>query len=250
MKKFKFYILVFICMVLQIKTFAQNEINLDNLYTTLNISLDKVVKELVIVKLFPTDSSSPIIVIPVKNEDEIDDLTADMHLLKINHKTGKILCHNLFDNILLNDAIRLYAIQIDTMLYQIKENENAFAIKLHYTNDSRSAGYIGEELLLFEERDNSFILILRLDNINENIWYGGGDCENTEIYNKKSTFIIDTMSSKNGYFNIIEDIYFEHYYLDKDCEDSKKKNIKNLRNVYEFIDNSYICIGERKTGFK
>lgn len=43
-------------MVLQIKTFAQNEINLDNLYTTLNISLDKVVKELVIVKLFLTDS--------------------------------------------------------------------------------------------------------------------------------------------------------------------------------------------------
>jgi hypothetical protein len=227
---------------------AQTKINFDNLYLTLNISPDKVVKEFVVIKPFPTDSSSSIIIIPVKTIDDEDAWTADVYLLRINNRSGEILCHSQFEKSLENNAIRLNAIQIDTAVYQVKENEKAFAIKLFYANDSHATGYIGEEFRLFEERGNQFFQILGLDNIYESLSYGGGDCENIENYDKTSTFTIDSKNSKNGYFNIIEDILFEHYHLKKDCE-AGEKDVKNFRNIFEFVNNSYQCKGERNTGF-
>jgi len=228
--------------------FSQSDEELDKLYGQINIAKNKIAKEFVVCKPLPNDPNSVIYVIPEKTSDQEEFCwTGDIHLLKTDSKSGKVVVHSILENAIESDAIRLYKIWIDTVPYFISENKRAFAIRLKYANNSRAAGYDSEESMLFEEKNNNFIKILGLVTF-KSLSYDGGECENSELRNQRSTIIIDKKNSNKNYFNIFEKIHYEHYFLNKDCEEGKKET-KDFTNIYYYSDSTYICKGEPKEGF-
>jgi len=226
--------------------FSQTNKNLNTILNKLNITEAKIAMDFICIKSLPYEADATIYAIPVKTEDEEGYWSADIHLLKVSNKTDSILIHSIFKDKIQSDAVKLYKIWIDTAPYYIKNDKRAFAIRFKYANNSSAAGYDWEDFSLIQEEDNNFEQIFKLDTYS-NLVYGGGDCENTEFFTQKSILLIDKSQTNSDYFNIIEKIHFEHYFLDKDCEDGKKE-IKKFQNVYQFIDNTYSCKGKRLKG--
>jgi len=247
MKIIRFCALALFIVVFHLTSLSQTDKGMENIYDQLKVDKNKIAKEFVTYKILPNDTNSMIYVIPVKTEEEEGWWSADIHLLKLSTNSGKIITYSIFENAIQCDAIKLYKIWIDSAPYDIKSNKRAFGIRLDYTNNSRAAGFDGETLLLVEEKNGVFLNVLKLD-VSKNVAYGGGDCENTEMYKQRSILVIDKMNSNKGYNNIIEKVHFEHFYLNKDCEDGKKEK-KNFENVFQYNDSLYICNGQRKDGW-
>lgn len=247
MNKIVIFILTIINCLFSLTGFSQTENRLNDYYDQIQIDKSKVLKEFVTYKILPYDTNSTIYVIPVKTEEGEGWWSADIHLIKTLTNSGKIITYSIFESATQSDAIALYKIWIDTAPYKITNNNSAFGIRLDYANNSRAAGFDGETLLLVEEKNGNFHNILKLD-VSKSVAYGGGDCKDTEMYKQKSILIIDKVNSNMGYNNIIEKVYFEHFYLDMDCDDGKKEK-KNFENVFQYKDSLYICNGQRIDGW-
>ncbi|SDD23261.1 PA3715 family protein [Williamwhitmania taraxaci] len=247
MNKIVIFISALISCLFSLTGLSQTENRLNDYYDQLKIDKRKILNEFVTYKTLPYDTNSTIYVIPVKTDEGEGWWSADIHLFKTLTNSGKIITYSIFEHATQSDAIALYKIWIDTAPYKLTKSNSAFGIRLDYANNSRAAGFDGETLLLVEEKNGNFINILKLD-VSKIVAYGGGDCENTEMYKQKSILVIDKVNSNKGYNKIIEKVYFEHFYLNKDCEDGKKEK-KNFKNVFQFNDSLYICKGQRLDGW-
>jgi len=248
MNKNRIYIFIFFFFMVHLTVFSQTDIKLDRLYKQLKVDKKKIVTEFITYKHLPNDINSIIYVIPVKTEEvEGEWWSADILVVKLSTQSGEILKFSIFKSAIQSDAVELHKIWIDSAPYNIKENRRAFGIRLDYSNNSFAAGFNVETLLLVEEKDSFFCKILEID-VSKNVVYGSGDCENTEICNQKSIIVIDKVNSNQDYYNIIEKIHIEHYFLNKDCKDGKKE-LKNFNNVFQYKDGFYICNGQRKEGW-
>jgi len=63
---------------------------------------------------------------------------------------------------------------------------------------------------------------------------------------QKSTFTINKDYSNNAYYNIIENVHFEHKLIHPNSSE-KKVQIKNYRNVFQFINGKYECKNKKNT---
>ncbi len=245
MKKVCFFI--FFGILYQTLVFAQTDEWIYKLYSDLNIGKETIVEEFVVIERFPLDTNFLLCVFPLKVEEEEGFWTADIHLLKIYAKSKEILIHSILEKAIISDAVSLYKISIDSTIYNIKKDKNAFAILLSYANNSRAAGFEDVRFSLIEETENGLSLIFT-EEIYRGLSYGGGECKYTEEYRLNSVIFIDRKHSNNDYFNLIENGCDEHYFLTEDCKDGKKQ-VKKFKNTYQYIDGKYACKGIRKSGF-
>lgn len=245
----KLITLLLICEFCSISIFAvsQTEKYLDRICTELKIPKEKIANKYYYSINLPQDTNISIHIIPVKILDEEGYWSADIHLIKLSNRTSEILIHSILNEVIKSDAVSLYKIWLDAAPYYIQKNNRAFGIRLTYANNSRLAGFDEEQFLLIEEKNNNYNPILNIIT-SKGLSNGGGECENTELNDQKSILIIDKNNSSNDYYNIVEKIHYKHYFLDKDCNDTKKDE-KDFINVFQYSDNSYKCKEKRKQGF-
>ena len=238
--------ILFIALLYTNTSLAQKNDKLPQIIKQLNLTKDLVKEEFVTSKAMPNEPNAVLYIIPEVSDEGDGFWTADMVVVKVLSSTGKVIAYSKFKDAIQSDAINLNNIIIDTAPYIIKPGKRAFAVRLRSANNSRAAGFDGEEFFLIEEKEGKFVKVLQLDS-EKNISYGAAECENTENNFQKSIFSIDTRHSSNGYFNIIEKIHHELYNFDKNCDEGKK-DIKTFINVFEYKNGEYVCPSGRKDG--
>ncbi|MDO6391657.1 hypothetical protein Q4E40_16095 [Pontibacter sp. BT731] len=213
----------------------------------LKLDKDSVLLNLAAVKRYPASVDLTIVCIPSIVEYVGEDLwTADVFVALLNKKSKKIIYQN-FKRGLVADAIYPSRIWIDTAPYNVSPKERAFAIRIEAKNNSRAASFSGEEFWLMLAKAEKVERLLQLDS-EIFISYGGGDCESTEIHKQKSTFVLSDKLNDKGYFDLIEKINYQHFFMTEECEDGKKE-IKNFKNTFKYKGGQYLAEGKREKGF-
>lgn len=217
------------------------------LFNQLKLSGDSIPLDLIAEKQHPVYSEYTIYGIPYITEYDCgkDCWSADMYVV-VADASHKILRMKRMKGALTADAIYPKKVWIDTAPYILAANKRAFAIRVESANNSRAARYVGEELWLMLETISEIDCRLHLDS-KTLMSYGGGGCEG-EVHNQESIFIIDTESKTSEYYNIVEQLKYEHFFVNEDCED-RKKEVKRFKNVYRYSDGEYKVVGERKKGW-
>ena len=241
-------IITFILLTFSRGLIAQlKEDNLSIIIVQLNLNRDSIPLDLVAIKEYPNNENLIIFCIPsiVEFDCEKECWTANVFVGILNNSTNKIVYQN-FERNLISDAVFPTKIWIDTAPYRISTNKRAFGIRIEMRNNSRAAYYSGEEFWLVTN-DISIERLLKLDS-KTTITYGGGDCKDTEVHKQKSIFIISEETNNTEYFNIIEKLNYQHYFLTQDCDDGEKK-LEQYKNIFTFNNGEYKIIGERKKGW-
>lgn len=241
--------LTFLFCILSIELKAQTEDEqLARVIDELKLDKDSILLDLVAVKRYPANVDLTIVCIPSIVEYGGEDFwTADVFVALVNKRSKKITYQN-FKRGLSADAIYPSKIWIDTAPYNISPNERAFAIRIETKNNSRAASFSGEEFWLMLAKAEKIERLLQLDS-ETFISYGGGDCESTEIHKQKSTFVLSDKLNDKGYFDLVEKINYQHFFLTEECEDGKKE-IKNFKNTFRYQEGQYLTEGKREKGLE
>ncbi|MEJ8800958.1 hypothetical protein [Pontibacter sp. H249] len=239
---------MFFCLLsIGLKAQTENE-QLAWVIEELKLDKDSVLLDLAAVKRYPASVDLTIVCIPsiVEYADE-DFWTADVYVALVNKRSKKIISQN-FKRGLSADAISPSKIWIDTAPYTISPNERAFAIRIEAKNNSRAASFSGEQFWLMLAKAEKVERLLQLDS-ETSISYGGGDCESTEIHKQKSTFVLSDKLNDKGYFDLVEKINYQHFFLTEECEDGKKET-KNFKNTFKYKEGQYLAEGKREKGLE
>jgi hypothetical protein len=213
----------------------------------LKLNKDSVLLDLAAVKRHPANVDLTIVCIPAIVEQDGDDelWTADVYVAILNKRSKKVI-HQNFKRGLMADAIYPSSIWIDTAPYNVSPNQRAFAIRIEARNNSRAASFSGEEFWLMLTKDEKIERLLQLDS-GTFISYGGGDCESTEMHKQKSTFLLSDQLTDTGYFDLVEKINYQHFFLNEECEDGEKA-VKNYRNTFKYKNGQYLVETKREKG--
>lgn len=238
---------VFFCILFTGLKAQTEEEQLSWLIDELKLNKDSIRLDLAAVKRHPASVDLTIVCIPSIVEYVCGEecWTADVYVALLNKRSKKITFQN-FKRSLNSDAVYPSKIWIDTAPYHVSPNKRAFAIRIEAQNDSRAASFSGEEFWLMLARPDKIERLLQLDS-KTFIAYGGGDCQDTEVHQQKSTFILTDKINDNGYFDFVEKINYQHYFLTEECEDGKKE-IKNYKNTFTYTDGQYLAKGKREKG--
>ncbi len=214
----------------------------------LKLNKESILLDLAAVKRHPTNTDLAIVCIPAIVEYTCGEecWTADVYVAIVNKRSKKITYHN-FTRSLDSDAIYPSKIWIDTAPYRVSPTERAFAIRIETTNNSRAASFSGEEFWLVLAKPDKIERLLQLDS-KTSVAYGGGDCENTEMHKQTSTFVLADKVNDKGYFDLVEKVNYQHYFLTEECDDGEKE-IKNFKNTFRYSDGQYLVVGAREKGW-
>ena len=171
------------------------------LFEELSLSKDSVKLELLVSKVHPTRKGITIWCFPYVTEYDCGEecWTANLYvvLTKINKE---IVSYGSFKGTITSDAVYPTNIWIDTAPFNISQDERAFGIRIESSNNSRAASYSGEEFVLVIEQNNKIKELLKVSS-RTFVAYGGGECQNTEVHNQESLFIIDEENVVNKYYS-------------------------------------------------
>ena len=240
---------IFFC-ILSIGLKAQTEDEqLSWVIDELKLNKDSILLDLSAIKKYPANVDLTIVCIPSIVEYNCGEecWTADVFVAILNKRTKKVIYQN-FKRSLSSDAVYPSKIWIDTAPYNVSPKERAFAIRIEAKNDSQAASFSGEEFWLMLAKPEKVERLLQLDS-ETFISYGGGDCESTEIHKQKSTFVLSDKLNDKGYFDLVEKINYQHFFLTEECEDGKKE-IKNFKNTFKYKEGQYLAEGKREKGLE
>ncbi len=232
--------IVFFCF----SCFAQVDDNIDIFAKQLKLKESKILDKYVVSKILPYETDSKIYVIPIKTSEDDGWWEASIYLIKYSMSSKKIIFYTILKNAIQSDAVQLYDIRLDTARYILNAKNRAFGVRLFYANNSNTSGFSTENLLLFSDKLTKFNKIMEIVVLKE-VHHQGLDCKNAEVFKSISLIEIDKKQSRNNYFNIIEKIRCEHYFLDSDCQEMKK-DIKNMESILQYDGNKYIYKVKKK----
>lgn len=165
---------------------------------TLNLKLEECKEELIVEMVNPCDTTQIIIV---------------SHILIVNSSSDKII-HKYFESVETNewesDAIRLTEIAIDTLVYPVSSNTNAFGIQVKYRGSSHANPYDYETLTLFIPSGDSLLPVLK--NLTTYQFSGEWDTRCTGRFETRNVDLEFLTRQTNGFYDVrfTESIFIEN----------------------------------------
>ncbi len=185
----------------------------------------------------PNNTEETIIVIPEIHDEAEHFFELNSHIVIVASETGKILQH-FFEssktNQWVSDAITLEEFIIDTMLYRVTDEKEAFGIRTEYIGTSNANPYLKETISLFIKSADTLKKILPNFSL---LNYGGewdSDCLGSFLEEKKELNM--SQNKTNGFYDIlvkkksIETINFKDE--NNQCDAKETRTEENLVLIY------------------
>ena len=196
-------------------------------------------------KTLPYAMDSSVVVIPKISKKNSNNTVLDCYILIVNNNNDEIVSKFYEPNAwVLDTAMSLLNITIDTHPYRMNKDERAFGIRVEYADRSRpvSSSYVKEQISLFVQQKDSLVRVLKNyedyrsseNETDKECGYGSEEA--------KSVFIIDTLHQTNGANNIIvKTKTTEKTGMPADDGGCIEKitGIKTVTTVLRFIDGEY-----------
>ncbi len=204
----------------------------------LKIPNNKCKHEFTSINKSPYNNNESIIIIPeiVVEEDEGLYYELNSHIVLVNSKTGKIksaFFESSKTNGWISSALYIVDIEIDTLLYEVKNNTKAFGVKIGFRGSSKPNPYSSEYISLFIQKENSLQKILDYEIAD----YGGEwdmDCSGEFI--EKTSVLRPLINTTNGFYdiNVSSEYTVTTNYINKngECEDKKEVSYKTTKLVF------------------
>jgi hypothetical protein len=134
-----------------------------------------------------------------------------------------------------SDAIVLTEFSIDSVIYQLAKDKQAFGVRTKYRGSSHANPYDYESLSLFVIDDSKLTVILEDFDMEE--FWGEWDTNCAGEFTTQSKTFSLSKKSKNSYFTILvkNEIQKEKNFINKagECDSKSKLLTKNTKLIYQ-----------------
>lgn len=155
--------IAFIFILFIASTFSSQEIDkirYENIINQLKLEKVNIKENLIVEKKMPNKEDSYIIVIPVLDGVEEDDGFTVKNTILITDGAGKIKNQYADPEEYFSDAVMLQSFTVDTGLYNLNSNVQAFGIVANYKSQSQPNPYSADEISLYFTQGNTLKNIL------------------------------------------------------------------------------------------
>lgn len=190
-------------------------------------------EDLIIEKAFPNSNSETILVLPEFTDTNEISFSLNTWTVVADNSTGEIKSKT-FQH-MESDAIVLTEFSIDSVIYQIAKDKQAFGVRTKYRGSSHANPYDYESLSLFVIDDSKITIVLEDFDMEE--FFGEWDTNCAGEFTIQSKTLSLSKKSTQGYFTILvkNEIQKEKNFLNKagECGNKSKQSTKNTKLIYQ-----------------
>jgi hypothetical protein len=215
-----------------------NAARLEKVLENLKLDKTKIKEEFCTEKKMPNAEDSYIIVIPVLQGKEEEDLFTVQNFILITDENGGIKNKYIDPEEITSDAIMLRGITIDTGLYSISNGIRAFGVKTNFEGSSRPNPYSSEEISMYYPEGKSLKKVLNKFSLYSSSGEWDTNCAG-EFEDSHSVIIVDKAKTNSFTDLKIKTISTttKNRVVNGDCKDSQTS--KTGYQVLQFKNGKY-----------
>ncbi|HLP63139.1 hypothetical protein [Flavobacterium sp.] len=242
MKTLSFKKIVFFITLISINIYAQSPETSKiktKILQQLKFSRNDIKDNLYVEKVLSNNNKLSVVVVPKISRKEVDEFSneilseMDAYILLVENSNGNIISTFYESNAWVSDAISISSIEINTELYSLNSNVNAFGIQVNYEGSSRANPYDKSDLSLFVKDGDNLKRVLNSFSIKEYKGEWDTNCEGQFEY-VESVITIDEKMTHNFSNLIVKQTFskFRNELIKDDCiekitkEKTKTKKLK------------------------
>jgi len=236
------YLMIPFFLMLSMLLNAQDFLKLDTVLIQLQLEEEKCRMDLYTHQICQTDTNTCIILIPEIVVEDYLYQEYNSHILIVDTETGKIKSRYFESsetNEWYSDAISLDGIYVDTNLYYVTEDVQAFGIRVSYSGNSSPNPYSYESISLFIENDISIVQVLKNYEISSNAGEWDLQCEGE--FTEKSRTLLISENQTNGFYDLLinTELKILKTFIDENGDCEEKETLSSETEVLKFSDGVY-----------
>ncbi|MCV9387394.1 hypothetical protein [Reichenbachiella ulvae] len=210
---------------------------IDAVLTDLRLNWVQIKTDLIAIQEHPFRIDEAILVIPGIVDEAEQYFELNSHIVLVDPRSGNI-SHQFYEGAAnsswVSDAVELKEIRIDSALYQVSEEKEAYGVRVSFVGMSRANPYEHETLSLFTKIEDDLRRVLENYPVMQYNGEWDTDCEG-EFVREEKTLSMDSTKSKGLFdFTVNNEITATTNYVDDQGDCDYEEQISTETQVLKF----------------